>query len=133
MVIIGADDIPVRNALLGLWKPVSAKEKVITDTVTAEMLKYAFNTFFATKVVWANAMYDACETNGADYKVIREALMAHLWGSKYHLKAVHKGGRGAGGRCLPKDVNVFAKYSNSEFLKTVNRINKQLLIKSQKE
>ena len=133
IIVIGADDIPTRNALVGFWKPVESKIKIVTDTVTAETLKYAFNSFFMTKVVWANQLYDLCQINGANYKVIREALHQHPWGSKHHLKAIHKGGRGAGGKCLVKDVDAFAKYSNSELLKEVIRLNKKYLAESKKE
>lgn len=133
MLIIGADNVPERNAVLNLYKKIKPKRKIVTNTITAETLKYAFNTFFATKVVWANQIYDICQINGADYRTIREALMAHPWGSKHHLKAIHKGGRGAGGGCLPKDLQLFAKYANSDLLKEVQRLNNKYLQKSQKE
>ena len=97
LTIIGANDIPTKNALVALWKPIKSRSTVVTDTTTAEMMKYAFNTFFITKIVYANQIYDACEQTGANYKVIREALMDHPWGSKHHFKVFHKGGRGGGG------------------------------------
>jgi len=130
--IIGADDIPSRNALVTLWKPIRSKIEVITDTVTAETLKYVFNAFFATKIVFANQVYDICEKNGANYKTIREALMKHPWGSKHHFKVIHKGGRGAGGHCFPKDLKVFAKYSSSDLLKKVEELNIKYLQGSHK-
>ena len=133
IVVVGADNVPERNAVLGLYKRVNTKIKIITDTVTAETLKYVFNSFFMTKVVFANQVYDICQTSGADYKTIREALHQHPWGSKHHLKAIHKGGRGAGGKCLPKDVQAFAKYANSDLLKEVVKLNKKYLQKSKKE
>jgi UDPglucose 6-dehydrogenase len=131
--IIGADSEAAKIALVNAWKPRTAKVEVITDTVTAETLKYAFNTFFATKVVWANQIYDICEKNGAKYKVIRDALYRHPWGSRNHFKVIHKGGRGAGGHCLPKDLKAFAKYSGSKLLKTVDAINDDYLHESHKE
>ena len=106
---------------------------IVTNTVTAETLKYAFNTFFITKIVFANQLYDNCEKSGADYKVIQEALMAHPWGSKHHLKVLHKGGRGGGGRCLPKDIKAFAKYTNSPLLQKVEELNRGYLEMSHKE
>lgn len=130
--IIGADHEPEKIALVELWKARKAKFDVITDTVTAETLKYAYNTFFATKVVFANQIYDYCKVAGANYNVIKEALMRHPWGSKHHFKAIHKGGRGAGGHCFPKDLAAFAKSSSSEFLKEVQRLNNQYLQKSGK-
>jgi len=133
ILVVGADDIPTRNALLSIWKPVKVGQKIITDTVTAETTKYAFNTFFATKVVFANQLYDVCVNNGAHYNTIQKALHNHPWGSKNHLRVIHKGGRGAGGRCLPKDLEAFAKYGNSELLKEVVKLNKKYLQESKKE
>jgi UDP-glucose 6-dehydrogenase len=97
------------------------------------MMKYAFNTFFITKIVYANSIYDACEASGANYKTIREALMSHPWGSKHHFKVFHKGGRGGGGHCFPKDIKAFAKWSSSKFFKTVEELNTGYLQESNKE
>jgi nucleotide sugar dehydrogenase len=133
LTIIGADDIPSRNALVELWKHVKSKKTVVTDTVTAEMMKYAFNTFFITKIVYANQIYDACQVAGADYKEIREALMDHPWGSKHHFKVIHKGGRGGGGHCFPKDIKAFAKWSSLPFFKKVEELNNEYLHASKKE
>lgn len=133
ITIIGADDVPTKNALVELWKPVQAKQTLITDTVTAEMMKYTFNTFFVTKIVFANQIYDACQEVGANYHAIQEALMAHPWGSKHHFKVFHKNGRGGGGKCFPKDIKAFAKWSNSKLLKTVEDLNTEYLSKTNKQ
>ena len=152
-IIIGADDVPTRNALVNIWKPrIKLNEKgtkiamnkgfashhgrqglIVTDTVTAETLKYAFNTFFITKIVYANQMYDICEINGANYRIIRQALHQHPWGSKHHFRIIHKGGRGGGGHCFPKDIKLFAKYSNLPFFQKVEELNNEYLTKSKKE
>jgi len=133
MIVVGADDIPSKTAVVNLWKPVKSKIRVETDTVTAETLKYAFNTFYVTKVVWANQLFDMCEKNGADYETIHKALHTHPEGSKNHFTILHKGGRGAGGKCLPKDLKAFAKYSSSKLLKLVDELNDDYLHKSRKE
>jgi nucleotide sugar dehydrogenase len=133
LLVIGADVMAAQTALKNAWKDVKCKIRITTDTVTAETIKYAFNTFMATKVVFANQMYDICETNGADYETIREVLHQHPWGSKHHLMPIHKGGRGAGGKCLPKDLKAFTKYSNSKLLQAVMDINNEYLSKSGKQ
>lgn len=127
ILIIGADSEPVKLALQKLWEKVACKIRISTDTVTSETFKYAFNSFMTTKIVWANAIYDICQNNGADYEAIRGGLMQHPWGSKHHFKIFHKGGRGAGGHCFPKDIKAFANYGNSKFLKAVEQINKEYL------
>ena len=133
IIVIGADSSPVKVALTNLWKPIKCKLRIMTDTVTAETFKYAFNTFMTTKIVFANQIYDICETNGADYSVIREALHAHPWGSKHHFVVNHKGGRGGGGHCFPKDIKAFAKYTNSRLLQIVELLNNEYLGKSGKQ
>lgn len=133
MTIIGADDIPSRNALVALWKPVKTKKLVVVDTVTSEMLKYAFNIFFITKIIYANQIYDACQNAGADYEQIRTALMEHPWGSKHHFRIFHKGGRGGGGHCFPKDLKAFAKWTNSRLFNLIQDLNNEYLQASRKE
>lgn len=132
-IIIGADDVPTRIAVTNLWKKFTQSHFIITDTVTSETIKYAYNLFFLTKVIWANQFYDICQINGADYNTIKEAIYAHPWGTHHHLKPIHKGGRGGGGHCFPKDVAAFAKYSNLELFKTIQKLNKAYLEKSHKE
>lgn len=133
LTIIGADTEPAKIALTELWKTRKAKSTVVTDTVTAETLKYAFNTFFATKVVFANQLYDNCQVTGANYKTIQEAFRMHPWGAKKHFSIFHNGGRGAGGHCLKKDLSAFASFSNSELLKTVKKINTDYLETTHKD
>jgi nucleotide sugar dehydrogenase len=133
IIILGADSNETRKELVNLWKDVPCKIRVVTDTVTSETLKYAFNTFFLTKIIWANQMYDVCLKNGARFKVIREALHQHPWGSKHHFKPVHKNGRGGGGKCLPKDIKAFASYSNLKFFKVVEELNNEYLKESKKQ
>lgn len=132
-VVLGADSIPVKIAMENFWKKFKIHNFVVTDTVTAEMIKYTFNLFFLTKVIFANQIYDACQLNGANYRTIKEALYAHPWGTHHHLKPIHKGGRGGGGKCFPKDVKAFSRYSNSKFFKLIDEINDEYLQASRKE
>jgi len=133
MIVIGADDVPTRIAVTNLYKKFKIKNFVVTDTVTAEMIKYAFNMWFVTKIIYANQIYDICQINGAKYNTIKEALYKHPWGTHHHLKPIHKGGRGGGGRCFPKDLAAFTKYSNLEFFKTIEKLNKEYLESTHKE
>jgi len=128
--LLGQKTAPEHKAVVSLSQanPVSGTKYTVLDTVENARLINC-----ATKIVWANQMYDICQNNGADYETIRRTLHRHPWGSKHHLRAVHKGGRGAGGKCIPKDLAAFTKYSTSELLKTVEKLNKKYLIKSKKE
>ena len=132
-IVIGADDVPTRIAVTNLWKNYKIKNFIVTDTVTSEMIKYAYNLFFLTKVIWANQIYDICQTNGAKYNTIKEAIYAHPWGTHHHLKPVHKGGRGGGGHCFPKDVKAFSKYSNLKLFQVIDELNDGYLQASRKK
>ncbi len=70
----------------------------------AEMVKYFSNAFYAVKVAYANQMYDLCQEIGVDYEEVREAASADPMVGKNHLEIMHKGYRGFGGKCLPKDL-----------------------------
>lgn len=131
--VIGADDIAIRRGLVSLWQRIKCKLEVTTDSTTAEMIKYVMNTFAVVKVVYANQIYDACDKVKADYEVIHHVLHSHPWGSKEHLRVIDKGGRGAGGKCLPKDIKAFAKFSSSPLLDLVKRLNEEYLTKSKKQ
>jgi len=132
-IVIGADDVPTRIAVTNLWKSYKIKNFIVTDTVTAEMIKYSFNLFMITKIIWANQIYDICQINGAKYNTIKEMLYAHWWGTHHHLKPIHKGGRGGGGKCFPKDVKAFAKYSNLKLFQVINELNDGYLQASRKQ
>ena len=72
----------------------------------AELIKYAKNTFFALKVIFANQMYDLSQELSADYSVIKEIMTAdqsQLIGPS-HLEPLMGLRRGYGGKCLPKDT-----------------------------
>lgn len=103
---------------------------LITDNITAELTKYAFNTFFVTKVVFANEIFDFAEKVGANYEFIKNRLLEHPWGSKNHFEIWHKGGRGAKGNCLPKDLEAFTTLSNSLFFQVVKELNARFPEKS---
>ena len=132
-IIIGADDVPTRIAVTNLWKSYKIKNFIVTDTITSETIKYAFNLFFLTKVIWANQIYDICQVNGAKYNTVKEAIYAHPWGTHHHLKPIHKGGRGGGGHCFPKDIKAFAKYSNLRLFQVIDELNDGYLQASRKK
>jgi len=130
--VIGSDSPQAVRELKTYWQHIPSKIDIATDSVTAEMLKYAFNTFAVTKITFANQIFDACALVGADYSVIEKALHEHPWGSKHHFKVLDKGGRGAGGKCIPKDLKAFAKWSNLKFFQKVEEINTSYLNSSHK-
>lgn len=83
--------------------PLAPFERVVPSTV-AEMVKYAGNTWFAVKVTFSNQMYDLAQKMGVDYDNVKECMAADKRIGRTHLDIFHKGYRGYGGKCLPKDT-----------------------------
>jgi len=108
-----------------------AKFKKIMPAVDAEMVKYFSNTWFATKVVFANQIYDLCQKIGADYEIVKEAAAADKMIGPSHLDIFHKGYRGYGGKCLPKDIRALIEFAEKKGIelklhKVVEEINNKL-------
>mgnify|MGYP001575581318 CR=1 FL=1 len=99
----------------------------------AEFFKYLRNAFFATKVIFFNQLYDLSTRLNLDYEVIRECAANDPWIAGHHMEVWHRGYRGYGGKCLPKDTRAFMAFSAQEgvrleLLETVERINQILQI-----
>ena len=78
---------------------------VKTGSKTAEMVKYFTNCFLATKVTFANEMYDLCSVSGIDYDKVCEYALYDARIGKTHLAVPGPDGdRGFGGHCFPKDL-----------------------------
>lgn len=97
----------------------------------AEMVKYYGNNWFAVKVAFANQMFDICEKLGLDYDLVKECAAADKRIGQSHLDVWHKGYRGYGGKCLPKDIRAMIKYAeelglDSKILKAAEQINNEL-------
>ena len=98
-IVIGTDDEQVRNNLLELYRPVHAP-LVMTDTTTAEMIKYCSNAFLATKISFANEIGTICKKMNLDSHAVFDAVGL----DKRINRSFFKSGLGFGGSCLPKDV-----------------------------
>ncbi len=117
--------------------PLAPFERIIRAR-EAEMVKYFGNTWFSTKVVFANQMYDLCQALGADYEVVKESAAADKRIGRTHLDIFHKGYRGYGGKCLPKDTRALIEHGDElgasmELLKIVEAINNRLVAQSERD
>lgn len=113
--------------------PLAPFEKII-PAKEAEMVKYFGNTWFAVKVIFANQMYDLCKATGIDYDMVKESAAYDKRIGRTHLEIFHKGYRGYGGKCLPKDTSAFIRYAdqngvNMSLLKETDKFNKELCSK----
>ncbi|MBI2573140.1 nucleotide sugar dehydrogenase [Candidatus Woesearchaeota archaeon] len=105
-IVIGTPSIKaaqiVRRVYMGR---VRAYIPVIeTDWATAEMIKYANNSFLATKISFINEIANICDRTGADVKLVAQAM-----GLDYRISPKFLNpGVGYGGSCFPKDVKALA-------------------------
>ena len=111
--------------------PLASFERILPAT-EAEMVKYFGNNWFSVKVVFANQMYDLCQALKIDYDRVMECAAADKRIGRTHLEIFHKGYRGYGGKCLPKDIKSLIQFGNKlkvnlKLLKITEEINNQLL------
>lgn len=91
--------------------PLAPFERMLPST-EAELVKYFGNTWFSVKVSFANQMYDLCQALGVEYDRMVEAAAADKRIGRTHLNVWHKGYRGYGGKCLPKDTKAIIQLAN---------------------
>jgi len=108
-VVVGGEDPHALAIMKELYSPLYLIETpvVITDTVTAEMIKYAANTFLAMKISFINEVANLCDVVDADiHDVARGIGLDQRIGSKF----LHAG-PGYGGSCFPKDVQSLTHFA----------------------
>lgn len=101
-VVVGAETENARQVLDKLYRPLNLLETPILFTTleSAELIKYATNSFLATKVTFINEVADLCERVGADVQTVAKGLgLDRRIGNKF----LHPG-PGFGGSCFPKDT-----------------------------
>ena len=123
-VVIGTENKKSENIMRELYRPLFLKETPIVSTSieTSEIIKYASNSFLATKIAFINEVADLCEVVGADIQQVAYAMgIDKRIGSKF-LNA----GPGFGGSCFPKDVKAFVSTAKKKDinLSIINAVNK---------
>lgn len=101
--IIGADDPAVAAQVAEAYRLQFPDTPIfITKSTEAEMVKLMCNTFLATKVIFANEIFDLCEKLEIDYKEIKKMAVTDKRIYDSHLDITAE--RGFGGKCFPKDL-----------------------------
>lgn len=101
--IIGSLDDKVSIRIVSLYKNQFPKIPVIqTDPTSAEMVKYFSNTYLATKVIFANEIFDLCQKLGIKYEEVKKMAVMDRRIFDSHLDITTL--RGFGGKCFPKDT-----------------------------
>ena len=106
-VVIGCENAKAKNILKELYRPLFLLETPILFTTreTAEMIKYAANSFLATKITFINEIADLCEKVGAN---VNDVSIGIGLDGRIGKKFLHPG-PGYGGSCFPKDTLALVK------------------------
>lgn len=126
-IVVGTRTPYALEVLRQLYEPLIARgvEMIETDIVSAELIKYASNTFLAAKVSFINEMADLCEAVGGDVEAVARGM-----GSDRRIgHAFLRPGPGYGGSCFPKDTRAMQHFGEQnlspvnivEAVITVNR------------
>ena len=126
-VIVGTSNEKTRKVMEALYEPFIRTGNPIyfMDEKSAEMTKYAANSFIAMKISYMNEIANLCELTGAQVDAVRLGIGSDSRIGKRYLFP----GIGYGGSCFPKDVHALVNTSNEnnydfKILKSVIEINK---------
>jgi UDPglucose 6-dehydrogenase len=124
-IVIGAPNQQVAMTLVELYAPLE-RPMIITDLPSAEVIKYASNSFLAAKISFINAIANICEAAGADVSQVMKGMGLDSRIGMQFLQA----GLGYGGSCFPKDVDSLIHTASQlgydfKLLRSVVEINKE--------
>ncbi len=126
-VVIGSNSDRATQIMQDIYAPFfrTGNRVIVMDVKSAEMTKYASNSFLATKISFMNEIANLCEKVGADAEMVRVGMSTDSRiGNKFLFP-----GLGYGGSCFPKDVKALIKTgreNNCEMsiIASADRVNK---------
>ena len=125
-VVIGASSDRAKKVMGDLYAPFvrQGNPVIFMDEKSAELTKYAANSFLATKISFMNEIAQLCERLGADVDMVRRGIGSDDRIGKRFLFP----GIGYGGSCFPKDVQALIKSAEEvdydfQILKSVEKVN----------
>lgn len=105
-IVIGGDKQHTEKVLELFKARFGQKHYILTDTTTAEFIKYMANTFLAVKVSVVNEFYRMSKVLGANWNDALEGFVSDPRIGNSHTNVPgHDGKLGFGGTCFPKDIN----------------------------
>lgn len=105
-VVIGANTDEDYEKLFSVYKPVFPDAKYIhVNRKTAEMIKYAANTFLASQVAIANEISQICDAVGVNYNTVKDTILLDDRIARNIDVPGPDEELGFGGKCFPKDLN----------------------------
>ena len=127
-VVIGTTSERAKKVMNDLYAPFvrQGNPLIFMDEKSAELTKYAANSFLATKITFMNEIANLCELLGADVDMVRRGMGSDERIGKRFLFP----GIGYGGSCFPKDVQALGKSAqevkyNFEILDAVMEVNEK--------
>jgi UDPglucose 6-dehydrogenase len=127
-VVIGSSSERAKKLMGDLFAPFvrQGNPVIYMDEASAELTKYAANSFLATKISFMNEIAQLCERMGADVDMVRRGIGSDDRIGKRFLFS----GIGYGGSCFPKDVQALIKSAAShdydfKILNAVERVNEK--------
>ncbi len=109
-VVIGSNSEKATRIMQDIYAPFfrTGNRVIVMDVKSAEMTKYAANSFLATKISFMNEIANLCEKVGADAEMVRVGMSTDSRiGNRFLFP-----GLGYGGSCFPKDVKALIKTGN---------------------
>ncbi|MGE5354471.1 MAG: UDP-glucose dehydrogenase family protein [Acidobacteriota bacterium] len=126
-IVIGSESQKAIEMIRELYEPFVNQGNPILemDTASAEVTKYASNSYLAMRITYMNELANFCEKVGANIDMVRHGMGTDSRIGKRFLFA----GIGYGGSCFPKDVNALIKTaceneSPMNILQVVDKVNK---------
>jgi UDPglucose 6-dehydrogenase len=127
-IVLGASSAAAMERMKMLYEPFVRQGNPIIEMniPSAEVTKYAANSYLAMRITYMNELANFCERVGADVDVVRKGMGTDQRIGRRFLFA----GIGYGGSCFPKDVNALIKTSEEaqapmQLLTVVDRVNKE--------
>jgi UDPglucose 6-dehydrogenase len=104
-IVIGSDSPEIGFRVAELYGDPTDHKCIVTDTLSAELIKYAANAYLATRITFINTIAELCEAVGADIRSVATGMGAdHRIGP-----AFLNPGPGWGGSCFPKDTEALIR------------------------
>jgi UDPglucose 6-dehydrogenase len=106
-VVIGTSSEKAQDVMMRLYEPFVRQGNpiILMDERSAEMTKYAANSYLATRITFMNEIANLCDKLGANVDMVRKGMGSdNRIGKRFLFPGV-----GYGGSCFPKDVQALAK------------------------
>lgn len=102
-IVVGSDSIRAHEVMQSIYQPIidEGADFIATNPASAEIIKYAWNTYLGVRIAYVNELADLCNAAHAD---IFQVVHGMSLGEKVYPSNRLRPGPGIGGSCLPKDT-----------------------------